>query len=357
VVRKGEQGWVRSAIPYSESSEHGERTNRACQKRQVAQKLRAVHESRCARGWVVGRRVGALWALAILLASALAAKTVRAETDVNVPEHCGSPAEFTREVTARLAAGVEIPATVVRIAPQSESYRLEMRVGEEQRELLDADCRELFRAAIVIVVARSANRTGASAPRAEERAPGEPEAAPRTEASPSSHPSFARRWHARIGAGGGVSLGLLPKPVLMLDLEAQALGSELGVTATVRYLAEGETSDELDRGVSVTGFGGQLALSYQPVPMLQARAGVGGYRLTGVGLGSPSRVNDTAWSGGATAGLMLTPPLSELVWAGAGAEAQLNLVRARFEISNYGEVFRVPLFSACIFLRLGWQFF
>lgn len=272
-----------------------------------------------------------------------------ASPHVEAPAGCGTSSEFAGELKKRLGRESAIPPTGLRIERVGDGYRLDMQLGGEKRELFDRSCRELFRAAVVIVVARASERSERPAPKP-------------ANSSESSHAANtgARSptdWHLRLGLGGGVNLGLSPRPGVALELEAQALRQHLGIALAIRHLVKTGQQDEQDFGVSVRGLGGRLALAYLLGPTWQAQAGIGAYWLQGSGLGRIDRANGAAWAVGPTAGLAAVPLHGSGIWVSAGAETQLNLLRARYEILNYGEVFRVSLFSVSIFLRLGWEFF
>src|SRR5262245_44392588 len=93
--------------------------------------------------------------LAALGAVLIAARLAQAAPTIVAPPECGSQAEFEGELSQRLGRGAPavLPATVVHIDREADAYHLSMWVGREQRDLRDADCRALFRAAIVIAVA------------------------------------------------------------------------------------------------------------------------------------------------------------------------------------------------------------
>ncbi|HEY8944982.1 MAG TPA: hypothetical protein VIM73_12005 [Polyangiaceae bacterium] len=300
------------------------------------------------------------WAAAVLLlATLLTPRDGAAAPLVEAPATCGSSAEFEHELAVRLAPGVETPPTQVHIEAIESGYRLRMRVAGEERELVDPSCRELFRAAVVIAVAQSKQRaSNRAAPGKGERAPlvvgATGQAPPGAADDETSSPS---RWHLRAAAGSGVSLGLTPRPVLGLDVEANARTSGLGVAVVGRWLAESSERDRRDRGVDVWAVGGELLGLFQPVPLLQLRAGLAAYALRGNGVGSAADASGWAWAAGPAAGFLLTPALPGQIWAGVGGTAQLNVIRATFQIDNYGEVYAVPRVSGVLFLRLGWEFF
>ncbi len=226
------------------------------------------------------------------------------------------------------------------------AFRLRVRIGGELRELEDENCRSLFRAALVVALAmlvpeveRRGSRTGgASRGGAENARVGSPRLA-------------LPRW--TLGAGVGANFETLPSAVLALELEAKLLWPNVGVALAGRYLAPGQTLDSAKRGVKVQAFGAGFAAIWRPSALWETRAGFAAQRLLGQGLGGPSPRSGAAWAGGPTLGLGFLPLTSARFWAGLGAEAQLNLLRGRFEILDYREVFRVPGMGGSVFLRTG----
>jgi hypothetical protein len=154
----------------------------------------------------------------------------------------------------------------------------------------------------------------------------------------------------------GVHFGTTPRPTIVLELDAQLRWSHWGVATGARYLLPTSERDDTERGVEVSGLGAYLAGSYSPIPRLQARLGVVGYRLSGTGLGSVQRASDVTWEVAPTVGASFVPFEYGVFWTALGGEAQLNLLRARFEIREYGEVFRVAPVSAQVFGRAGLTF-
>ncbi len=336
---------------------------------------------------------GRRWLGAALAGFSLFAPTVNAAAAVQVPPGCGSELEFTVEVQKRLGAGVEPLPTSFRITPERGGYVLSMQVGNEQRELRDPSCRELFRAAVVVAAtialseARRANpalgdeiapapqATPAEAPPAAtpvERQPASPpkpsappvpratvtlkgdvSAAPIPESS-STAPSAAA---LSMALGAGAFVGVTPELAPRFDLEVRLTVSEFGVVAGGCWFPSSSGTDAAGRGVEVSGFRAALAGVWLPLELLEARLGGSVYRLTGTGLGSFGHRSDGAWSGGLMAGILVAPLRHGRLWAGAALEGEWLLVRSRFEILNYREVFRVSQVSAAGLLKLGVQAF
>jgi hypothetical protein len=297
--------------------------------------------------------VAGLLALAALLTSVPS----WAAASLRVPAECGSEAEFERETRARLDREVPALPTAVAIERTGDGYLLRMRVGEELRELRDLDCRELFRAAVVVAVA-----TAMSQPRPKGRpkrgeAPKPDPTEPERAAPADRHDRAPSRLSGSLAIGGGAHSGHSPKLVPMVELEAKFSASDFGAALGVRYIAPGSTLDDAGRGVEIEGVGLQLSGLYAPLPLLEARLGVGAFRLSGAGLGSPGDRSDSAWSGGPIAGLSVLPLRRGRVWVAAALEGEWHVVRPAFQILNYGEVFQVSRFGGSALARLGIRFY
>jgi hypothetical protein len=303
-----------------------------------------------ARRWAPG--VAGLLAAAALLASVPS----WAAASLRVPAECGSEAEFERETRARLDREVPALPTVVAIERAGDGYLLRMRVGNELRELRDHDCRELFRAAVVVAVAtamsqsRPAGQPKRAAPEPAAKEPARELPTERGDRAPSP-------LTGSLAIGGGAHSGHSPKLVPLVELEAKVSASHFGGALGLRYLAPGSTLDDAGRGVEIEGIGVQLAGLYAPLPLIEARLGVGAFRLSGSGLGSPGDRSDTAWSGGPIAGVSVLPLRRGRVWVAAALEGEWHVLRPAFQILNYGEVFRVSKFGGSALARLGVRFY
>jgi hypothetical protein len=155
-----------------------------------------------------------------------------------------------------------------------------------------------------------------------------------------------------------VTAGILPPPVFTAELESKVLWRLFGVGLAVRFLAPGEERDADGRGVRLQAFGGALAGIFRPSRTWEARLGFAAQRLSGEGLSDEvptfTPQQDSAWTAGPTLGLGFVPFQEPPFWLGLGAEGQLNLLRARFEILNHdGEIYEVPWLAGSGFVRLG----
>ena len=261
-----------------------------------------------------------------------------------ISEECGSVSAFDGELQRRIGPEA-LELTRVTLTSGASGYDLLVQVGDARRELHDANCQVLLRAALVVVAALAE-------PTAKPENPTKPvPVAPASGAL--EKPSVRRRPRFALGAAAGLHLGTLPKPTLLVDLDAQLQWSHSGLAAGLRYLLPNATLDQAGHGVHVAGVGAYLAGVVTPWPRVQGRLGVVGYRLSGTGLGSVEHTQDTAWEGGPLLGVSFLPVLRPPFWLSIGAEGQLNLLRAHFEIAHYGTVFSVPSLSASAFARAG----
>jgi hypothetical protein len=280
---------------------------------------------------------------AAAIALALAASPAAATPDAPIPPECGSRAAFESELHQRLGSDTPLDGVHVEITPTPPHYNLRVKVGSELRELDDESCTELFRASIVIAMSLLLHDES------------EPEPVAPTESEPSSDAhEGSPRPRFTLGAGIGINAGILPSPVAAFELESKALWPQWGLSLGVRYLPSAETPASQERGVRLRALGAHLGGIYRPARPWEARLGFGAQRLTGEGIGTADPQQGAAWVGGPTLGASFIPFESELLWAGLGAEGQLNLIRGKFEILNYnGDVYDVALFSGSAFVRLG----
>jgi hypothetical protein len=77
------------------------------------------------------------------------------------------------------------------------------------------------------------------------------------------------------------------------------------------------------------------------------------YRLSGAGRGSVQNENDSAWDAGPILSARYIPYARAPFWTSIGAEGQLNVLRAHFEVLNYADVFHVPWISGSAFVQAG----
>ena len=289
------------------------------------------------------------------LGFSLATFPAHAAISVQVPPECGSQPDFARELEQRLGNVGTSEATRVTLTPEPDGYHLLVEAGSQSRELHDANCQELLRAAVVIALALLEPPRAADADPAPPPAPPEPALSPRAPEPARKETNVPRALHPRfaLGAGAGVHLGTLPQPTLMLDVDAQLKWARFGVAAGLRYLLPNETRDEEGFGVRVGALGAHLAGLFEPWPRLQVRLGVAAYRLSGTGIGSTQTNDGSAWEVAPTVGAAFVPFERPPFWTCVGLEGQLNLIRPTFEILSHDEVFQVSNVSGSALAHAG----
>src|SRR6188768_769927 len=143
--------------------------------------------------------------LALGVSCSLVALPAGAAISAQIPAECGSLSEFENELEQRLGDLATSDSAHVTLTPESSGYQLVVEAANQRRELHDANCQELLRAAVVITLAllepkREQVAPPAAAPAPEVPAPPAP-AAPKAERG--SHPKFG------LAAGGGLHVGTL----------------------------------------------------------------------------------------------------------------------------------------------------
>jgi hypothetical protein len=298
------------------------------------------------RGSRVRRSALALAPLACALASLARVTSAHAATEPEIPTECGSRADFDAALEKRLGDAAALDSVHVSITPGPTRFHLRVQIGSELRELDDASCTELFRASVVVAVAMLMH-----AKEQREPAPAAPRPPPAKE-----YPLFS------VGAGGGLSIGTLPKPVLALELESKLLWKYWGVGLGLRYYAPSEHIDQANKGVSLQALGAGVAGIFRPSRLWEARVGFAAQRLSGQGTRSITQPQGgSAWAAGPSLGLSFVPIHQGAFWAGLGAEGQLNVLRGRFEIRHYSQdvandsrdIYTVPGLAGAGFVRLG----
>lgn len=272
-----------------------------------------------------------------------------AVTAPEIPPECGTRAAFDAELSKRLGDDATPGLVHVSITPAANRFHLRVQLGDEVRELDDASCTELFRASVVVAVAMLLHEP----PPLAKTAPPPPSPPP---PPPREYPRFS------VGAGGGLSVGTLPHPVLALELEGKTYWQYLGVSVNVRYFAPTKKLDEQRKGVELQALGAGVTGLFRPSRLWEARLGFAAQRLSGHGAGTIIQTHDDAvWTAGPTLGLAFIPIQQRLFWAGLGAEGQLNALRGNFQILHYfqnltdppREIYLVPWLAGTAFVRLG----
>ncbi len=189
------------------------------------------------------------------------------------------------------------------IAPSAEGggYLLRMTIRGAERELRDADCRTLFKSAVVVAAASvrpdllsaepAANAAASpqSSPPMSNEQPNATAAQSDTVAvSPppaSAASDDSASWRGGIGIGGGAIAGLVPGVAPLVEIRGLAERARFGGLLSLRYVAVGAEELEGERGVEIRSFGGRAAALYQPAAFARLTAGLEADLMLGQGTG------------------------------------------------------------------------
>lgn len=276
-----------------------------------------------------------------------------------VPAECGSETELRTGLSGLLGAeaGRAWPSALI-IARDDVGYRLRIEVAGETRELTHADCRVLFRSAVVIAAAAvdPTLRTGAPTPAGS--APASQPPAPATKAENERKPGAPRPSHdepkveGHLGAGAGLALGVLPGATAALEIRGGAALGRFGLSLSGDFYLPKSVESE-GRSAKILGAGGRFAASYAVVPAFGVALGLEADWLVGngrAGIAVPDE--DSAWALAPTLELTLIPLRTKKMSLELGAVGRVNATRPVFEVTGFGEIYQVPRFGL-LFLARG----
>jgi hypothetical protein len=304
--------------------------------------------------------------------------TAQAE-ELAIPAECGNEAEFRAELEKLTGADAERaqPTRLIIARPsEREEYRLTLELRGEERVLTHADCRVLFRSALVIAAASVRPPTpeaGAVEAGAEPR--GEPLPAPAPEPAPprdqepddaaklageEPETSNARRESWKIGGslsgGAGLALGVLPDASAVLELRAALLVEQFAVSASGKYLPPRSVSAE-GRGADIHAFGARGAVGYRPHRLLWISAGLDADLLVGEGTsGIASPDQDSAWTLAPSLELALVPLNTRHLALEIALQGRYAVQRPVFEVTGFKELYQVPPWGMLSVVRGVWLF-
>lgn len=314
---------------------------------------------------------------ALLVAFWVVAPTALAQITFSAPVECGSEQEFLTEVRALQRTDAEsMRVTSVTISERAAGgYELSVEAPEGERVLTDADCRTLFRSAVVIAAAAgepaSAPATS-EAPPATEASPAPVQTAPvaappatvgsAPPAAPVAEPEGSDALAARapshlsirLATGAGAAAGLSPDIALQLELGA-AFGSDVwGGSVMVKYLPQRSATTEGELGLDIETIGGRSGVYYSPLSFLRLEAGLAVYRLTARGTGIRRPSTDSVWLAAPELELVFVARLSSAWALEVGPQGRVGLTQPSFQVEPYKEVFQVPRFGGALVFRVQW---
>jgi hypothetical protein len=283
-----------------------------------------------------------------------------AQIRADVPPGCGSEAELQGELERLLGdAAIRAQPLSLQIRATEDAaaeYTLELTVQGERRTLRDRDCRALFKAALV--VAASAVQPDPSAPARipEARAASAPAERARTATRQANQHAAPAHWHADVSLAAGATLGLLPSLAPRFELGAGLQRGRLGALIALHYTMPQQQRAAEGRGVRVWAAGGEFAAVFVPFAWLRLAAGLDVAWLNGTGLGSSATTSDSAWMIAPMFEVALAPLHTGPLRLELAVDAKYAALRPSFEITGYGEVFRVPRAGGSALARAAWQF-
>ncbi|HTV19435.1 MAG TPA: hypothetical protein VMG12_12205 [Polyangiaceae bacterium] len=173
---------------------------------------------------------------------------------------------------------------------------------------------------------------------------------------PSLAPPAFGELHGGLALGVGVSGGVLPDLGGVLDVGGRLEVLPWALDLSLRYWPEGATSRD-GRTVDVSGLGARFAGLYRVASALNVMAGLEVNRLVGEGgEGVSGRNADAVWQLAATAGFSLITWDIRPIRLEIGAAGRLSVARPRFEVTGFGDLYRVPLLGADAIIRGVWLF-
>lgn len=302
---------------------------------------------------------------------------------VDVPPFCGSQAAFQAEVADLQradAARVTVTDVVIRLRG-TDLYELTLISPDGVRVITDRACATLFRTAVVIAAAMSHEGQNALTAQSPEAASdglghgGSGEVASRPGARPeglgpsSRQPpppprSSTERYgqgeqsapHVialQLGGGGGVFVGLTPKPSLGLEVLGGLSGSRWGSHVALRLLPPQSANTHGEMGLRQTVAGARVSLSHRAPAWLRLSAGLSAYWMfaSGIGVAHPQsdQVAFFAPELELAAAVFQGKVLGELALNG-----RVGIVQPRFEVASFTTIYEVPRWGGAGVFRILW---
>jgi hypothetical protein len=284
------------------------------------------------------------------LVAFVAQGTSVAQSRFDVPPDCGSQAEFSSELERLLGgqAPHAEPLSVVIDGGDGADYRLQIVLREGAREIRHADCRTLFRSAVVVAAAYYE--------RERRRHPAASGAVPARETRPHQKPAPERSvsFEPRVAAGVGATLGPLPGAAPLFELSLGVVRDRVGFMLAGRYLSGTEERKASRHGVLINALGARALVSFEPWDRLHAAAGAAVYRLNGHGRGTAQPLSDATYTVEPVLEISAVLLRSESLELELGVGAHFAAVRPRFLIGGFGEVYEVPTFGGEGLFRIIW---
>ena len=172
---------------------------------------------------------------------------------------------------------------------------------------------------------------------------------PPVEATPRSASLGARRF--AVGMGAGVSGGVLPGVGALLSVDLQLDPEPWGAALSIRFWPE-RSDARSGRALDVSAVGGRAAALFRVAPGLHLLGGLELSRLGGSGAEGVLGGNDAAaWQFGPTLGANLIALDFRYLRVELGGAARFSLLRPRFVVTGFGDLYRTPPLGGDVILR------
>jgi hypothetical protein len=154
-----------------------------------------------------------------------------------------------------------------------------------------------------------------------------------------------------VGMGAGASGGVLPGIGAMLSVDLQLDPEPWGAALSIRYWPE-RSDARSGRGLDVSAAGVRAAALYRVAPGLHVLGGLELSRLGGSGAdGVPGSNEAAAWQFGPTLGANLIALDFQYLRIELGGAARVSLLRPRFVVTGFGDLYRTPPLGGDVILR------
>lgn len=310
----------------------------------------------------------------MLTLSALLTLRAVAQPAVRLPDGCGSAVEFVQGVE-RLVGADALADHVVKISISDPNDRgvhvLTVEADGVRRWLEHPDCRTLLRSAVVIVAASarpsSETRSSSALHEAEggvslppRRAVEEPSFAEPAAGGPRNSrgrsPESVPRWNASLGVAAGAAYGVVPGIGNQWEARGALYRDRWGGSVAVRHVLKRHTSQE-GRGAEVFAVGARVAALYRATKGLGVAAGIEIDLLRGEGVEGVPRAHSASLGSAATFGeLAVIPWQVGHMRLELALQGRIALLRPRFVVVGYGDVYRVPAAGVGGLIRGVWLF-
>ncbi len=279
---------------------------------------------------------------------------------------------------------------VVIVARSDKSYQLTLVSPEGVRVITDPACATLFRTAVVIAaamsrpnakrsVAQPADEPGddsepkvssSGVPRAtvgggELRSSASPPAGEGAESSvgltlrpllpllDEQRPK-ARALAFQLGGGGGVFMGITPRPSLGLEMLTGVSGNQWGAYVALRLLPPQSAATQGNLGLRQTVWGGRLSLSHREPAWLRVSAGLSAYWILASGIGVAQSQSDQVGFFAPEVELAAVIFDEGKVQGEIALQGRVGLTQPRFEVSPRTTVYEVPRWGGGGLFRIMW---